>query len=158
MHSNRPAPTLLGLVWSRMASGLPGPLPPGVTPPVQAALRDDARLCHHVSSLGKIRTRRPGRPSMGAWRGGRIWNWRRTEKNRHPRECRAVRSESTREEIDRPLFFFFFFSLFFLSLSLFFFLKKKKKKKKGFLSLANGYQLRSRVLKKFRTYDADGPM
>ena len=80
---------------------------------------------------------------------------RRSERNRYSRECRAARREATSDETGRGLVIQEFLATltrrereFCLSDLL----QQSKPTVRSGVSSANGWQLRSRVLKKFRTY------
>ena len=80
---------------------------------------------------------------------------RRSKRNRYSRECIAARNEATSDEIGRGLVMQEFLATltrrereFCLSDLM----KQSKLTVRSEVSLANGWQLRSRVLKKFRTY------
>ncbi len=84
-----------------------------------------------------------------------IQRGRRSQRTRHFRECMAARKEATSDEIGRGLVIQEFLATltrrereFCLSDLL----KQSKPTVRSAVSLTNGWQLRSRVLKKFRTY------
>jgi len=84
-----------------------------------------------------------------------IRKWRRSKRSRYSRECLSARKEETPVEIDGGLVLQEFLATltrrereFCLSDLL----KQSKATVRPEVSLANGWQLRSRVLKKFRTY------
>jgi len=84
-----------------------------------------------------------------------IWKERRAKLNRHSRECKVARAESTLDQNDRRLIVDEFLATltrrereFCLSDLL----NQDEHKAKPAISLANRWQLRSRVLKKFRAF------
>jgi ECF sigma factor len=84
-----------------------------------------------------------------------IQRGRRSKRSRQSRECIAARKEATSDQIERGLIMQEFLTTltrrereFCLSDLL----KQSKPTVRSEVSLANGWQLRSRVLKKFRTY------
>jgi len=84
-----------------------------------------------------------------------IQRGRRSQRNRHFRECMAARKEATSDEIGRGLIIQEFLATLtrrereFCVSDL---LKQSKPTVPSAVSLVNGWQLRSRILKKFRTY------
>jgi len=80
---------------------------------------------------------------------------RRSKRSRYSRECMAARKEATSDEIGRGLVIQEFLATLtrrereFCMSDL---LKQSKLTVRSAVSLANGWQLRSRILKKFRTY------
>jgi hypothetical protein len=104
--------------------------------------RYDARLGRLLNFLGGIARRE-------------IWKGRRAERNRHTREHRAARSEATSDDVDGRMVIQEFLGMltprereFFLSDLV----SETDSDGQAILSAANIWQLRSRVLKKFRAY------
>jgi hypothetical protein len=84
-----------------------------------------------------------------------IWTGRRSERNRHLRECMAARKEATWDDTGRGLVIQEFLATLTPREREFFesdLLKQSKVTFRSGASTANGWQLRSRVLKKFRRY------
>jgi DNA-directed RNA polymerase specialized sigma24 family protein len=84
-----------------------------------------------------------------------IWRGRRSERNRHFRECKVARVEATADDIGRRLDIQDFLATltprereFFLS----HLVRQSTHTVQSEVSSANGWQLRSRVLRKFRRY------
>lgn len=84
-----------------------------------------------------------------------IWNRKRAEKNRHHRECTTARANTTLDETAWMLYIQEFAATLTRREREFFrtdLLKQSTHTVASGVSLANGWQLRSRILKKFRRY------
>jgi DNA-directed RNA polymerase specialized sigma24 family protein len=84
-----------------------------------------------------------------------IWRERRSERRRYTRECKAARKEATWDEVGRELIL----QEFLTTLShrerefcLSYLMQQANSPVRPKVSAANGWRLRSRVLKKFRTF------
>jgi hypothetical protein len=145
-------PPLLGIIRSSMGIGSSPEQAEEIAAAVWSSLcsQDYARLRRwYELGSGKLLY------SLSALARREIWRWRRSERCRHFRECCVARKEATRDEIDRGLSIQEFLATltgrerdFCLSELL----RQTKPDVPSSASAANVWQLRSRVLKKFRNY------
>jgi DNA-directed RNA polymerase specialized sigma24 family protein len=149
-------PKLLFLIKSMMGDGSSNEQAEEVAAAVWSSLCGEgySRLRQYNPRAGRLL------PYLAGLARREIWRGRRSDRSRHLRECRAARKEATRDEIGRGL-------------ALNEFLATLTRREREFclshllpptemtapivLSASNGWQLRSRVLKKFRTYFKESP-
>jgi hypothetical protein len=144
-------PKLLFIIKSMMGSESSNEQAEEVAASVWSSLCSEeySRLRQYNPRVGRLLAYLAGLARREIWRG------RRSDRSRHLRECRAARKEATPDEIDRGLTFNEFLATltrrereFCLSQLL----PSTEVTAPPALSASNGWQLRSRVMKKFRTY------